>query len=65
MELGLFIKTKKMVIYCPDSFYRRDNIQIIYNKYNGKLVEILNKLVKKVKDRMRYYKRSNDKNTVK
>ena len=53
MELGLFIKTKKMVICCPDGFYRRGNMQVICDKYNGKLVATLDKLVKEVKDRIK------------
>ena len=64
MELGLFIKIKKMVIYCPDGFYRRGNMQVICDKYSGKLVEILDKLVKEVKNRMKYCKGSSNNNTV-
>ena len=64
MELGLFIKTKKIVICYPDDFYRRGNIQVIYNKYNRKLLQMLNKLVKEVKNKIKYYKKSSDKNTV-
>jgi len=64
MELGLFIKTKKMVICCPDGFHRKGNVQVMCNKYNGKLVEMLNELVEKVKDRMKCCKESSNKNTI-
>lgn len=64
MELGLFIKTKKMVICCPNGFYRKGNVQVMYNEYDRKLVEMLDKLVKEVKDRVKCYKGSSDKNTV-
>ena len=63
MELGLFIKTKKMVICCPDGFHRRGNVQVMCDEYDGKLVETLDELVEEVKDRMRYRKGSSD-NTV-
>ena len=53
IELGLFIKTKKMVICCPDGFHRRGNVQVICNKYDGKLVATLDKLVKEVKNRIK------------
>ena len=53
MELGLFIKTKKIVICCPDGFHRRGNIQVMCDEYNGKLVATLDELVKEVKDRMK------------
>ena len=64
MELGLFIKTKKMVICYPEGFYRRGNMQAVCDKYSGKLVETLDKLVKEVKDKIKYCKGSSDKNTV-
>jgi len=54
MELGLFIKTKKIVICYPEGFYRRGNMQVICNKYSRKLVETLDKLVKEVKNRIIY-----------
>ena len=36
----------------------------MYDKYGGKLVEILDKLVKEVKDRIKCYKGSSNNNTV-
>jgi len=54
MELGLFIKTKKIVICYPEGFHRRGNVQVMYNKYSRKLVETLDELVKEVKDRIIY-----------
>ena len=65
MGLKLFIKTKKIVIYYPDGFHRRGNMQVIYNKYNIKLIETLDKLVEKIKNKIKYYKGSSDKNTIK
>ena len=65
IELGLFIKTKKIVICYPDGFYRKGNVQVIYNKYNIKLVKTLNKLVEEVKDKIKCYKGSSNKNTIK
>ena len=65
MGLGLFIKTKKIVICCPDGFYGRGNVQVICNKYDVKLIETLNELVEEVKDKIKYYKESSNKNTVK
>ena len=53
-----------MVICYPDGFYRRGNIQVMCDKYSRKLVETLDKLVKEVKDRIKCYKGSCGKNTV-
>jgi len=64
MELGLFIKTKKMVICCPDGFRGRGNVQVMCDEYGGKLVQTLDELVEEVKDRMKCCEGSSDKNTV-
>ena len=40
-------------------------MQVIYNKYNIKLIKTLNELVEEVKDKIKYYKGSSNKNTIK
>jgi len=64
MGLGLFIKTKKMVIYCLGDFHGRGDVQVMCDEYDGKLVGILNKLVKEVKDKIKCCEGSSNKNTV-
>ncbi len=44
LELGLFAKTGKMVVCCPDGFWRKGNVDIVCKKYNIKQVETLNDL---------------------
>ena len=39
-------------------------MQVIYNKYDVKLVKTLNKLVKEVKGKIKCYKKSSNKNIV-
>lgn len=34
LELGLFAKSGKLWVCCPDNFYRSGNVQIICDKYN-------------------------------
>ena len=34
LELGLYAKTEKMVVCCPDEFYRKGNVDIVCSKYN-------------------------------
>lgn len=33
LELGLFAQSKKMIVICPDSFWRRGNVEIVCNRY--------------------------------
>jgi hypothetical protein len=34
LELGLFAKSKKILLNCPDGFYRKANVDIICEQYN-------------------------------
>jgi len=34
MEIGLFARTGKLIVFCPKSFYRYDNVMKICEKYN-------------------------------
>jgi hypothetical protein len=34
LELGLYAKTEKMVVCCPDEFYRKGNVDIVCSKYD-------------------------------
>lgn len=33
LELGLFAKSGKLIICCPDGFYRKGNIEVVANYY--------------------------------
>lgn len=39
MEIGLFAKENKLLVFCPKEFYRYDNVRIVCNKYNIPLFE--------------------------
>ena len=45
MELGLFAKSKKLFVVCPDEFYRSGNVQIVCNKYNIPLYKSIEELM--------------------
>lgn len=34
LELGLFAKTKKMVVCCPGGFWRKGNVDVVCQRYN-------------------------------
>lgn len=50
LELGLFARSGKAVVACPEGFWRRGNVQVICEKFGIQLtgsVEELSKAVEK------------------
>lgn len=45
LELGLFARSRKLVVCCPDGFWRKGNIDIVCDKYRIQQVDSLNGLV--------------------
>ena len=33
LELGLFANSKKLIVYCPEGFWRKGNVDIVCRKY--------------------------------
>jgi hypothetical protein len=48
MEFGLHARSGKIVVYCPEGFYRRGNVQIVCEKYGIEIVPSLDKLAERV-----------------
>jgi len=53
LELGLFAKSGKLLVCCPDKFYRSGNIQIVCDKYRIPLYKNLTELKKDLKDALK------------
>jgi hypothetical protein len=34
MELGLFAKEGRLMVFCPKTFYRYDNVRVVCKRYN-------------------------------
>lgn len=49
MELGLFAKSGKVIVCCPDGFWRKGNVEIVCTKYGIIFVNEFNDLVKEIK----------------
>lgn len=49
MELGLFAKEHKVIVFCPPTFYRFDNVRMVCKKYNVPLYDTNDILVIKNK----------------
>ncbi|KAI3324140.1 hypothetical protein HD806DRAFT_521980 [Xylariaceae sp. AK1471] len=44
LELGLCAKTGKAIVYCPEGYWKRGNVQIVCKRYDIELVEGLDGL---------------------
>ena len=52
LELGLFARDKKIIVCCPDGFWRKGNVDIVCEKYNILQVANLNTLIDQIKSRV-------------
>jgi hypothetical protein len=49
MELGLHALSKKVIVCCPDGFWRKGNVEIVCQRYGIKMVNNFDELVIEVK----------------
>jgi hypothetical protein len=45
LELGLYASSGKMILYCPEGFWRKGNVDIVANRYDVKQVSSFNELL--------------------
>lgn len=48
LELGIFAHTDKLVVCCPEGFFRKGNVDIVCERYNIKQVPTLESLIEYV-----------------
>jgi len=48
LELGLHARSGKMIVCCPEGFWRKGNVDIVCEKYDVEQVEALDELVERV-----------------
>jgi Nucleoside 2-deoxyribosyltransferase like len=49
LELGLYASSKKIMVCCPDEFYRSGNVQIVCKNYNIPIFKTMNELLNNIK----------------
>lgn len=49
MEFGLYARSGKMVVYCPEGFWRKGNVDVVCKKYNIPQVEQFEELITLIK----------------
>lgn len=61
LELGLHAKEKKLIVYCPEGFWRKGNVDVVCETYKIKQVNSFEKLIEifKIQDVKTWIKTSN------
>ena len=49
MEFGLYARSGKMVVYCPEGFWRKGNVDVVCEMYNIPQVEKFEELITLIK----------------
>ena len=52
LELGLFADSGKLIVCCPEGFWRKGNVDIVCREYNIDYVDTIEELVEAVKERV-------------
>lgn len=52
MEIGLHARSGKMIVCCPEGFYRKGNVDIVGHVYGYPVVTELDELVEAIKERL-------------
>jgi len=53
LELGLYAKTKKLLVVCPEGFWRKGNVDIVCEKYKIVMFDSIDSLLKTLKTKIR------------
>lgn len=53
LELGLFAKSNKLIVCCPDGFWRKGNVDIVCEKYSIPNFDSMDKLLTFVKQKIK------------
>jgi hypothetical protein len=53
LELGLFARSGKLIVCCPDGFWRKGNVEVVCERHAIPMVEALSDLVERARDRLK------------
>jgi len=49
LELGLFVRSGKVIVCCPEGFWRKGNVDVVCKKYDVQQVNTLEELIQIIK----------------
>ncbi len=50
LELGMYAKSGKLMVICPEGFWRKGNVDIVCNRYNIKTFETFEEIVSEIEN---------------
>ncbi|MDH7444323.1 nucleoside 2-deoxyribosyltransferase domain-containing protein [Aquimarina sp. 2201CG14-23] len=53
LELGLFARSGKLVVCCPDGFWRKGNVDVVCERYKVLQISSLKELINEVKEKLK------------
>ncbi len=53
LELGLFARSGKLIVCCPDGFWRKGNVEVVCARYSVPLVGEFGEFVSRMRERLR------------
>ena len=53
LELGLYAQSRRLIVYCPDGFWRKGNVDVVADRYRITQVDSLEALVAAARARVR------------
>ncbi len=53
LELGLHARSGKLIVACPDGFWRKGNVDVVCRRYKATMVKSLEELVQATAERLR------------
>lgn len=51
LELGLFARSGKIIVCCPEGFWRKGNVDIVCERYGAKQVSSLEEIIQEIKNK--------------
>ena len=54
LELGLHASSGKMIVVCPNGFWRKGNVEIVCDRFGIPLFDDLDTMVNRIKDKYRH-----------
>ncbi len=52
LELGLHAKSDKLIVCCPEGYWRKGNVDIVCDRYNIETAETIDDLIQKCKQQL-------------
>ena len=53
LELGLFAQSGKLIVCCPEGYWRKGNVDVVCRRYNVKQVETLKDLISTINEKVK------------